>query len=81
MRATRALRSSTETARLQRDTQHQQEALDALRANPDMSHNKATTELGYSPRPVHETLNDIFDWIQTEDILKKDRAQKATRTT
>ena len=57
------------------------EALDALRANPDMSHNKATTELGYSPRHVHETLNDIFDWIQTEDILKKDRAQKATRTT
>jgi hypothetical protein len=31
MRATRALRSSTETARLQRDTRQQQESLDALR--------------------------------------------------
>ena len=32
MRATRALRSGTETARLQRDTQQQQEALNELRA-------------------------------------------------
>ncbi|CAH0373204.1 unnamed protein product [Pelagomonas calceolata] len=32
MRATRALRSGTETARLQRDTQQQQESLNALRA-------------------------------------------------
>ena len=52
------------------------EALDALRSNPDMSHAKATRELGYQPRPVEETLSGIFEWLQAEDIIAKERARR-----
>jgi dihydroflavonol-4-reductase len=52
------------------------EALDALRSNPDMSHAKATRELGYSPRSVDDTLKGIFDWLDAEDIIAKERARR-----
>jgi len=52
------------------------EALDALRSNPDMSHEKATRELGYAPRPVEETVADIFAWLEDEDIVAKERARR-----
>lgn len=56
-----------------------QEALDALKANPDMSHAKATEELGYQPRPVEETIQGIYTWLADEDILAKDKAARAAR--
>ena len=52
------------------------EALDALRSNPDMSHQKATEELGYQPRPVEDTLRGIFEWLDAEDIIAKERARR-----
>jgi len=36
------------------------EALRALRASPRISHAKATAELDHSPRPVEESLRDLY---------------------
>ncbi len=55
------------------------EALDALKANPDMSHAKAASELGYSPRPVEDTVHSIFDWLRDEDILAIEEAERLAR--
>ncbi|MCB9680543.1 MAG: NAD-dependent epimerase/dehydratase family protein [Alphaproteobacteria bacterium] len=56
------------------------EALDALKANPEMSHAKATAALGYQPRPVADTIRGIYDWLTAEDILAKESAaRKAAR--
>jgi dihydroflavonol-4-reductase len=52
------------------------EALDALRANPDFSHAKATEELGYQPRSVQETIDGIFAWYADEDVLAKEKARR-----
>lgn len=52
------------------------EALDALRANTDMSHAKATQELGYAPRSTEETIDGIFGWYEDEDIVNKEYARK-----
>ena len=52
------------------------EALDALRSNPDMSHAKATRELGYQPRSPEETVEGIFAWLKEEDIIAKERARR-----
>ena len=42
------------------------EALRALRANNQISHAKATHELGYQPRPLQETLRDLHHSFYTE---------------
>lgn len=55
------------------------EALDALLANPNMSHAKATAELGYNPRPVEETIRGIYTWLAEEDILAKESAAYKAR--
>ena len=56
-----------------------QEIIDALVANPDMSSDKARTEIGYSPRPIRQTLEDIFAWYTDEDIIAKERARRKAR--
>ncbi|MDG1483933.1 MAG: NAD-dependent epimerase/dehydratase family protein [Myxococcota bacterium] len=53
-----------------------QEIIDALIANPDMSSDKAAAELGYSPRPIRQTVEDIFRWYETEDIIATERARR-----
>ncbi|MCB0510758.1 MAG: NAD-dependent epimerase/dehydratase family protein [Bacteroidetes bacterium] len=41
-----------------------QEALTALKyGNTKISHQKASDELGYKPRPVREALKDAIDWL------------------
>jgi dihydroflavonol-4-reductase len=40
------------------------ESLGALRANKDVHHDKAKTELGFNPRPVVETVRDTFAWLK-----------------
>lgn len=55
------------------------EALEALRANPAVSHDKATQALGYRPRPTEDTIRAIFEWIDAEGILDKDRVWKAAQ--
>jgi len=51
-----------------------QEALDALLANPDMRHDKATRELGYQPRPVEDTVRAIYAWLDAEKVLEREKA-------
>jgi dihydroflavonol-4-reductase len=37
--------------------------------NHQVSHERATRELNYKPRPLHETLADTFNWFQKTGIL------------
>jgi dihydroflavonol-4-reductase len=39
-------------------------SLQALRGNRNISHQKATRELGYQPRPLRETLVDTLSWFE-----------------
>jgi dihydroflavonol-4-reductase len=45
-------------------------SLNALRANHNVSHEKATRELGYHPRPFKETLTDTMKWFESNGNLK-----------
>jgi dihydroflavonol-4-reductase len=45
-------------------------SLNALRANRNISHEKATRELGYQPRPFKETLTDTMKWFEENGKLK-----------
>jgi dihydroflavonol-4-reductase len=44
-------------------------SLRALRSNRNISHEKATRELGYEPRPLYETLVDTLRWFEAEGQL------------
>ncbi len=45
------------------------EALAALRGNRDVRNDKARAELDYAPRPMRETLRDLFAWFEAEGLL------------
>ena len=45
-------------------------ALRALQSNHNISHEKATRELGYQPRPFKETLVDTLQWFAQNGNLK-----------
>jgi dihydroflavonol-4-reductase len=45
-------------------------SLNALRSNRNISHEKATHELGYQPRPFKETLTDTMKWFEQNGNLK-----------
>jgi dihydroflavonol-4-reductase len=45
-------------------------SLNALRSNRNISHEKATRELGYQPRPFKETLTDTMKWFELNGNLK-----------
>ncbi len=45
-------------------------SLRALKSNKHISHDKATRELGYKPRPFRETLTDTLHWFETNGQLK-----------
>ena len=45
-------------------------SLNALCANRNISHEKATRELGYQPRPFKETLTDTMKWFEENGKLK-----------
>jgi dihydroflavonol-4-reductase len=38
-------------------------ALEVLRSNANISHAKATHELGYQPRPLYESIRDAVKWF------------------
>ncbi len=38
--------------------------LRTLRSNSYISHKKATDQLGYSPRPVRQTIRESIDWLK-----------------
>jgi dihydroflavonol-4-reductase len=45
-------------------------SLRALKSNHNISHDKATRELGYMPRPFKETLTDTLQWFAQNGNLK-----------
>jgi dihydroflavonol-4-reductase len=44
-------------------------SLKELESNPNISHEKASRELGYQPRPLTETLEDTMNWFQSHGFL------------
>jgi dihydroflavonol-4-reductase len=44
-------------------------ALHALRNHRYISHQKASDELGYSPRPTRETIADTFAWFREAKVI------------
>jgi dihydroflavonol-4-reductase len=46
-------------------------SLRALKSNRHISHEKATRELGYQPRPFRETLADTLRWFESNGQLQK----------
>jgi dihydroflavonol-4-reductase len=46
------------------------ESLDTLRTNPQVSSAKATRELGFQPRPIEDTVRDIYAWFRTRGQLE-----------
>ncbi len=49
-------------------------SLKALRSNRRISHEKATRELGYAPRPFRETLSDTLAWFKENGRLARPRS-------
>ena len=45
-------------------------AIEALQSHRGISHDKATRELGYSPRPFEETVRDTMEWFRSAGMLK-----------
>ena len=45
------------------------EALRPLDGNRSISHERATRELGYQPRPLRETIVDTLQWFESRGIL------------
>lgn len=54
-------------------------AVDALAQHPRVSHDKASRELGYSPRPLEETLKDTYDWFRDNGYLPVSRNKVRTQ--
>lgn len=46
-------------------------SLEALRSNRDVSHARATRELGYQSRPLRETLEDTLSWFAQQGMLRQ----------
>jgi len=46
-----------------------QVTLMALKGNKNISHEKATRELGYQPRPLRETIVDTLNWFEANGQL------------
>lgn len=44
-------------------------ALHAIRSHRHISHEKATRDLGYRPRPLEETIRDTIDWFESQGML------------
>jgi dihydroflavonol-4-reductase len=40
-----------------------------LESNPDISHARASKELGYQPRPIEQTIADTVAWFQAHGFL------------
>ncbi len=44
-------------------------ALKTIRSHRHISHDKATRELGYNPRPIEDTIRDTLEWFGTQGML------------
>jgi dihydroflavonol-4-reductase len=52
----------------------------ALRSNRHISHDRATQELGYQPRPFRETLVDTLRWFEENGKLSRSLVIKSTES-
>lgn len=52
----------------------------ALRSNRNISHQRATRELGYQPRPFRETLIDTLRWFEENGQLTRSPMLKSTES-
>ncbi len=50
-----------------------------LRSNSESRHDKATTELGYEPRPVRESIADTVKWLKDAGMLEARPAKRVRR--
>lgn len=55
-------------------------SLHTLSANADYSHNKASAELGYTPRPFRDTVRDTITWLKSEGRIAAGRYVSRRRT-
>jgi dihydroflavonol-4-reductase len=46
-------------------------SLTALKSNGNISHKKASEELGYNPRPIQETITDTIRWFMDNGFIDK----------
>ena len=44
-------------------------SINTLQSNSYISHGKASRELGYNPRPVKESIEDTFRWLEENKML------------
>lgn len=44
------------------------DTLHAVRAFPEIDDSRARAELGHDPRPLEQTLRDLFDWFDSEQF-------------
>lgn len=51
-------------------------SMESLRGNPKISHDKATHDLGFLPRPFRETIIDTLRWFDEIDQLKQPLAMQ-----
>jgi len=59
-------------ARLSRsEPQLTSDALAALRAAREVSHDKAKTELGYEPRSIRESVHDAYRWFARRGMMQR----------
>ena len=57
------------------------EGLHALRANQDIRHDKAARELGYAPRPLEDTIGDVYRWFAAAGFITNSTLQPALPST
>jgi len=55
---------------IKQDPRYTSVSLRALRNHRLVSHDKATAELGYNPRPLIETMQDTYEWFRSSGMLK-----------
>ncbi len=55
---------------LRKDPRYTSVSLRAIRNHRYISHEKATQELGYNPRPLIDTVRDTYEWFKTAGMLK-----------
>jgi dihydroflavonol-4-reductase len=55
-------------------------SLKALKSNRHISHEKATRELGYQPRPFRETLVDTLRWFENNGQLTRTLSTKVGKS-
>ena len=59
-----------------REPLYTREALHAVKACKDLSWNKAAVELGHDPRPIQESVRDIYRWFDAQGMVSLPEATR-----